>query len=185
MRTWKQRSAISDPGPGQHTYPLPGGDGLVAARHLRHYGYTPSVFYPKRSKSELYQVGGSSFSYVDLMQDGVASTRICIVYSPTSVATTCPYNYYTLGLPFCFPNITRRPLRQCRARMPASAWHHSITSGLKKCAHRSSPASDQAARGPQGPLCRRLPQCSEGSRSCRGRHLRFGPSSKPPGCSVD
>lgn len=33
-----------------------GGDGLVAARHLFHYGYEPSVFYPKRSKNELYQV---------------------------------------------------------------------------------------------------------------------------------
>ncbi|EON99581.1 putative ai-bp family protein [Phaeoacremonium minimum UCRPA7] len=32
-----------------------GGDGLVAARHLRHYGYQPTVYYPKRSKNELYQ----------------------------------------------------------------------------------------------------------------------------------
>lgn len=34
-----------------------GGDGLVAARHLRHYGYQPTIYYPKRSKNELYQVG--------------------------------------------------------------------------------------------------------------------------------
>lgn len=33
-----------------------GGDGLVAARHLFFYGYQPTVFYPKRSKNELYQV---------------------------------------------------------------------------------------------------------------------------------
>ncbi|KAK3186151.1 hypothetical protein K4F52_005141 [Lecanicillium sp. MT-2017a] len=32
-----------------------GGDGLVAARHLFHYGYQPTIFYPKRSKNELYQ----------------------------------------------------------------------------------------------------------------------------------
>ncbi|CAH0022846.1 unnamed protein product [Clonostachys rhizophaga] len=32
-----------------------GGDGLVAARHLFHYGYSPTIFYPKRSKNELYQ----------------------------------------------------------------------------------------------------------------------------------
>ncbi|RYO83746.1 hypothetical protein DL766_003673 [Monosporascus sp. MC13-8B] len=37
-------------GPGNN-----GGDGLVAARHLRHYGYQPTIFYPKRSKNDLYQ----------------------------------------------------------------------------------------------------------------------------------
>ncbi|KAK3396698.1 YjeF N-terminal domain-containing protein [Sordaria brevicollis] len=32
-----------------------GGDGLVAARHLFHYGYQPAIYYPKRPKNELYQ----------------------------------------------------------------------------------------------------------------------------------
>ncbi|GAA5860043.1 hypothetical protein JCM8547_003070 [Rhodosporidiobolus lusitaniae] len=36
-------------GPGNQ-----GGDGLVAARHLYHFGYAPSVFYPKESKGELF-----------------------------------------------------------------------------------------------------------------------------------
>ena len=27
------------------------GDGLVAARHLKHFGYSPTVFYPKRSSN--------------------------------------------------------------------------------------------------------------------------------------
>jgi NAD(P)H-hydrate epimerase len=36
-------------GPGNN-----GGDGLVAARHLYHFGYKPSVYYPKQSKKELY-----------------------------------------------------------------------------------------------------------------------------------
>lgn len=35
-----------------------GGDGLVAARHLAHYGYEPSVYYPKQGKNELYEVRG-------------------------------------------------------------------------------------------------------------------------------
>ncbi|GAA5834894.1 hypothetical protein JCM9279_007140 [Rhodotorula babjevae] len=36
-------------GPGNQ-----GGDGLVAARHLFHMGYAPSVFYPKESKGEIF-----------------------------------------------------------------------------------------------------------------------------------
>ncbi|KAL2868191.1 NADHX epimerase [Aspergillus lucknowensis] len=36
-------------GPGNN-----GGDGLVAARHLAQYGYTPSIYYPKEGKKELY-----------------------------------------------------------------------------------------------------------------------------------
>jgi NAD(P)H-hydrate epimerase len=35
---------------------LQGGDGLVAARHLWHYGYKPTIYYPKQSKNDLYQV---------------------------------------------------------------------------------------------------------------------------------
>ncbi|KAL0076174.1 YjeF N-terminal domain-like protein [Phycomyces blakesleeanus] len=37
-------------GPGNN-----GGDGLVAARHLYHFGYKPSLYYPKQPNKDLYQ----------------------------------------------------------------------------------------------------------------------------------
>jgi NAD(P)H-hydrate epimerase len=38
-------------GPGNQ-----GGDGLVAARHLTHFGYNVSVWYPKEGKTDLFAV---------------------------------------------------------------------------------------------------------------------------------
>ena len=35
--------------------PTTGGDGLVCARHLHHYGYTPAIYYPKPSKPDLFK----------------------------------------------------------------------------------------------------------------------------------
>ncbi|KAI8687229.1 hypothetical protein LRP88_13398 [Fusarium phalaenopsidis] len=61
-------------GPGNN-----GGDGLVAARHLRHYGYNLTVFYPKRSKNDLYQrlakqLEDLDVPFVDDFSSAVSST---------------------------------------------------------------------------------------------------------------
>ena len=47
-----------------------GGDGLVAARHLKLFGYSPTVFYPKPTPKEIYsnlvvQAKGVGVPFVD------------------------------------------------------------------------------------------------------------------------
>ncbi len=53
-------------GPGNQ-----GGDGLVAARHLTHFGYDVRVWYPKEGKTELFSVsfgGGGGRGVVRSLQ---------------------------------------------------------------------------------------------------------------------
>ncbi|GKU18143.1 unnamed protein product [Fusarium langsethiae] len=51
-------------GPGNN-----GGDGLVAARHLRQYGYSPTVFYPKRRFSFSGEVREPFPAVIQALQD--------------------------------------------------------------------------------------------------------------------
>ncbi|RJE20565.1 hypothetical protein PHISCL_07088 [Aspergillus sclerotialis] len=65
-------------GPGNN-----GGDGLVAARHLAQYGYTPSVYYPKEGKNELYQrlktqLNNLSVPFVSDFSSALKSTNLII-----------------------------------------------------------------------------------------------------------
>ncbi|PWN93381.1 hypothetical protein FA10DRAFT_264038 [Acaromyces ingoldii] len=67
-------------GPGNQ-----GGDGLVAARHLSHFGYTVSVWYPKEGKTELFkrlkkqlQNLRVSFLEVDEFEDGLEGSDVVL-----------------------------------------------------------------------------------------------------------
>ncbi|SOV09291.1 NAD(P)H-hydrate epimerase [Ustilago sp. UG-2017a] len=67
-------------GPGNQ-----GGDGLVAARHLYHFGYEPSVWYPKTGKTELFsrlkvqlQTLGLHFVVQDDFQDALEEADVVL-----------------------------------------------------------------------------------------------------------
>ncbi|KAI9006881.1 YjeF N-terminal domain-containing protein [Hyaloraphidium curvatum] len=65
-------------GPGNN-----GGDGLVAARHLFHWGYKPRVFYPKQGKTEIFkglvkQLGTLKVPFVDALEEQVKDADLVL-----------------------------------------------------------------------------------------------------------
>ncbi|EXJ78720.1 YjeF [Capronia coronata CBS 617.96] len=46
----KGKNVLIAAGPGNNA----GGDGLVAARHLHHFGYTPRIYYPKPTNAPIF-----------------------------------------------------------------------------------------------------------------------------------
>ena len=81
---------VSGPFPSRtslRNIPIKGGDGLVAARHLFHYGYQPTVYYPKKTSQELYEVNTCQISAVNKAETRISaflpSSKTSIFPSPT------------------------------------------------------------------------------------------------------
>lgn len=94
-------------GPGNN-----GGDGLVAARHLRQYGYNPTVFYPKRSKNDLYQVSLPFHVIFTIISPRMMSCGVILYREYRDFAVVLFCNSFIV----CFLPLLREPL-------DGSNWH--------------------------------------------------------------
>ena len=74
-------------GPGNN-----GGDGLVAARHLHHFGMKPSVIYPKRGRAEIF------INLVAQLEDlGVQVTENCPPFEQYDVVVDALFGFSFAG----------------------------------------------------------------------------------------
>ena len=79
-----------------------GGDGLVAARHLWHYGYQPTVFYPKQSKAEIYERLATQLKNLDVpfTEDFHSSLKTTDYVVDAIFGTTCQFRILVSKLTF-------------------------------------------------------------------------------------
>lgn len=66
-----------------HASYMTGGDGLVCARHLHHYGYKPTIYYPKPSKPDIFvrlqkQLHALHIPFTDDFNKSLADTDLLV-----------------------------------------------------------------------------------------------------------